>query len=303
MSSGSLPYVIVDVFAEHPFAGNQLAVVLGGLDLPSSAVLTLAREFGYSETVLIGPEGPGSGRGVEARYRARIATPAAEIPFAGHPTLGAAWVARTEGVVTGRDLVQCCGAGEIGVRVDAAGAEFTARRRDLTAPLSAAATGAVLAACGLDPSAARGPARIAGTGLSFCFVETDRAAVAAASAGGLPDLLRAEVAQEPVGPLLDPLAGTVLYAAVDEEIEARVFVPELGVAEDPATGSAAAGLGLLLAADGRDLNPGIVIRQGQAVGRPSVLRVRAVATAGRATEAVAVAGWVQHIARGEIRIP
>ena len=85
-----LPYDIVDVFTDHPFAGNQLAVVHGAGDLTGAQCLALAQEFGYAETTFPVP-------GDQGRYATRIFTPGTEIPFAGHPTLGTAWVLRSRG--------------------------------------------------------------------------------------------------------------------------------------------------------------------------------------------------------------
>jgi trans-2,3-dihydro-3-hydroxyanthranilate isomerase len=89
-----LTFDVVDVFTDHPFAGNQLAVVQGAEALTRQQCLRLAQEFGYSETTFPVPAGRGA-------YLTRIFTPAAEIPFAGHPTLGTAWVLRSRGLLEG----------------------------------------------------------------------------------------------------------------------------------------------------------------------------------------------------------
>ena len=93
-SSDELAYDVVDVFADEAFAGNQLAVVHGTAGLTDAQLLALTREFGFSETAF-----PSGGDG--DRYRVRIYTPGGEIPFAGHPTLGTAWVLRSGGLLTG----------------------------------------------------------------------------------------------------------------------------------------------------------------------------------------------------------
>jgi len=118
MRSGTrLAYDIVDVFTDRPFAGNQLAVVHGADELSSEQCLAITREFGFSETTFPAAE-VDDGR----EYATRIFTPAQEIPFAGHPTLGTASVLRASGRLTSDDCVQVCGAGRIGVRFSGDGA-------------------------------------------------------------------------------------------------------------------------------------------------------------------------------------
>jgi len=90
-----LPYDIVDVFTDRPFAGNQLAVVCGADDLTTAQCQALAQEFGFSESTF-----PASSVTAGSAYATRIFTPTAEIPFAGHPTLGTAWVLRSHGLLT-----------------------------------------------------------------------------------------------------------------------------------------------------------------------------------------------------------
>ena len=104
-----LAYDIVDVFTDRPFAGNQLAVVHGAGDLTTEQCQAIAQEFNYSETTFPVPGG-------DHDYSVRIFTPGSEIPFAGHPTLGTAWVLRSRGLLAGGDATQHCGAGDIGVR-------------------------------------------------------------------------------------------------------------------------------------------------------------------------------------------
>lgn len=278
-----LRYEIVDVFAEAPFAGNQLAVVHGAADLADSQLLALAQEFGYSETTFPTPVDGG-------RYRVRILTPGGEIPFAGHPTLGTAWVLREAGLLTEDAVVQVCGAGEIGVTFAGDLVELAATPRDLVGPLDDATVAGILAVVGLTSADRDGDAYLAGTGLTFAHVPVVPDAVA-----------RARVA--PTLPSLpatgDPVGGIDVYAVRPlPDVHARVFVPDLAVPEDPATGSSAAGLGLALQARGL-LAPGgsYRISQGTEIGRPSVIR-------GRLGDGVVhVAGQVHPIARGEIRIP
>ncbi|MFL6105492.1 MAG: PhzF family phenazine biosynthesis protein [Marmoricola sp.] len=281
-----LSYDVVDVFAENPFAGNQLAVVHGAEGLSDEQLLRVAREFNFSETTFPTPE---SGD----RYRVRIFTPGGEIPFAGHPTLGTAWVLRDRGALSGDRAVQECGAGEIAVRFVAEGVELNAAPRDLLGPLEADTVAAVLAAIGLEPEDRDGDAWLAGTGLTFVHVPVHDEAVA-----------RAGIARTmpPLPATGDPVGGINLYAVTADQapelhLHSRVFVPDLAVPEDPATGSAAAGLGMALrarglAADGDRYR----IRQGVEMGRPSLLL-------GTVGERISVAGQVHPIASGQIRVP
>ena len=294
MAPAFLEYDVVDVFAVTPFAGNQLAVVHGAGHLPDEAMLTLAREFGYSETTFPTPVDG-------ARYRVRIFTPGGEVPFAGHPTLGTAWVLREHGQVSGPALVQECGAGEVGVRLDGDRVELSAGPRDLVGPIGDGFVAQPLEALGLDHDACDGETWLAGTGLTFVHLPVRDEAVARARAPR-----RAVRAIADLPDTRDPLDGINLYSARHDSggvaVHSRVFVPGL-VPEDPATGSAATGLGLALHA--RSLlepDEGYRISQGQEIDRPSVLEGRIDADAG-AVSRVRVAGAVHPIARGQIRAP
>src|SRR3954464_14078374 len=102
----TVAYEIVDVFTDRPFAGNPLAVVYGADDLAGDQMHTLAREFNLAETVFVLP--PTS---PEATYRARIFTPESELPFAGHPSVGAAVTSMRRGDFPPGRVVRECGAG------------------------------------------------------------------------------------------------------------------------------------------------------------------------------------------------
>jgi trans-2,3-dihydro-3-hydroxyanthranilate isomerase len=279
-----LPYEVVDVFTDRAFAGNPLAVVLGADGLPTAALQALAQEFALSETAFpLPPDRDG------ADYRLRIFTPVTELPFAGHPSVGAAEVmARTGRVGAGR-VVQSCGAGLLPLVVDGSDVTLTAGEPSVGGPVD---PGPLLAALGLSPDDVAGPAGRAGCGLEFTYLLVRDDAVARA----LPDAgaLRA----------LDLGAGVSVTSWADGRAHSRVFVPEVGVAEDPATGSAAVGLAVHLAAAGllRDGAVEYVVHQGREMGRPSVLRCAARVAGGSATE-VTVAGHVVPVARGEVRVP
>ena len=290
-----LRYDIVDVFTDRPFAGNQLAVVHGAEELTAEQCLALAREFNYSESTFPVPAGAGE-------YSTRIFTPAGEIPFAGHPTLGTAWVLRSLGLLGSGSVTQVCGAGRIGVRFDGDLVELSATPRDLVGPLADELVAAIVADLGLSLTDLAGPVYVAGCGLSFAHVPVVPDAVA-----------RAQVSTRPLSDYVpavetrDPFEGINLVALSGEaphlSVHSRVFVPGLSVPEDPATGSAAAGLGVALVASGRLAEGGRCdIVQGIEMGRPSRLSLRVEAADGAAS-VCHVAGEVQHVASGEIVVP
>lgn len=291
MTPDDLQFDILDVFSERPFAGNQLAVVHGADGLDDAQLLAVAREFNFSETTFPTPRD-------DAAYDVRIFTPGGEIPFAGHPTLGTAWVLAHRRLISDGAVVQHCGAGEVAVMVSDDLVQLTATPRDLAGPLHGDVVAEILADLGLAPADRDGDAWVAGAGLDFVHLPvTDDALTRARAAsrplssyGGLPDTD-------------DPLEGVNLVAVTGDAVHARVFVPGLSVPEDPATGSAAAGLGMVLAAAGRlPVDGHYVVSQGLEMGRPSRLDCHVQTREGRAT-ACRVAGRVQLVAQGSLRRP
>ncbi len=309
----SLEYVVVDVFTDRPFAGNPLAVVFGADDLTSEQLLAIATEFNLSETSFPLPLGDNDAD-VGADYRLRIFTPGGEVPFAGHPTVGSAWVLRDRGVISPGLRKQSCGAGLIDVAVpgdQTAAVELSAVPRDPARALSADEVAAVCSLVGLDPSDVAGPAHVAGCGLTWLYLPVTEPAVSRARPSGRQV---SEVAIDKSG-LADPLDGIDVYAVSATpaggqpdsmlQINSRVFVPGFGIPEDPATGSAAAGLGLALVAAGlatADGETAYRITQGVDMGRPSLLLGRVAAEGGLAVR-THVAGQVVPVASGRIRLP
>jgi trans-2,3-dihydro-3-hydroxyanthranilate isomerase len=291
MTPDDLRFDIVDVFAERPYAGNQLAVVHGSAGLSDAQLLGIAREFGFSETTFPGPRDRSS-------YDVRIFTPGREIPFAGHPTLGTAWVLARRGELEGEQVVQHCGAGEVRVALRGEHVELAAAPRDLAGPLPDRVVEELLHDLGLAAADRDGDAWVAGAGLSFVHLPVTDAAVGRARPPRrpLPDY-------DGLPATGDPLEGVNLVAVDGTDVHARVFVPGLSVAEDPATGSAAAGLGMMLAASGRlPDGGGYTIRQGGELGRPSRLEGHVEASAGRPTSC-RVRGRVHGVAQGSLRVP
>jgi trans-2,3-dihydro-3-hydroxyanthranilate isomerase len=282
-------YEIVDVFTDRPFAGNPLAVVYGAADLAHDQMRTLAREFNLSETVFVLDPSDES-----ATYRARIFTASEELPFAGHPSVGAAVTSMRRGLFGPGDVVQECGAGLLPITVTEAGsATVTGGSPTLGPPLDPEP---LLAAVSLrSPDLATGELaapRSAGCGLSWAFLSVRREALAAARL----DVMAAERGQ---------VDRVCVFAWDGSEAHARVFVPGDSVREDPATGSAALGLGVWLVAAGALPSTGTSsyrVHQGAELKRPSVLDCT-VTTAGGAAVSATVTGHVVPIARGEIAVP
>lgn len=281
--SRTLAYEVVDVFTDRAFAGNPLAVVLDADGLSTEQMQVLAREFNLSETAfpLRAPDG--------ATYGLRIFTPVSELPFAGHPSVGAAWVLRRLGRIDDGANVQACGAGLLPVQVTADGITLTGGAASVGEPLDAAP---FLDAVGLVPSDLAGPpVRFCGTGIDFAYLLVEPSAVA-----------RARPSLAPVAALGG--SGTAVVSWDGSRASSRVFACGVGVLEDPATGSAALGLGVMLAASGllTDGRHAYVVEQGVQMGRPSTLTCSVDVVDGTAVEA-RVSGTVVPIARGEIRVP
>jgi trans-2,3-dihydro-3-hydroxyanthranilate isomerase len=283
-----LEYEVVDVFAPRAYAGNPLAVVFDADGLTTEQCQALALEFHLSETsFLSAPTEPG------ADYRVRIFTPFAELPFAGHPSVGAAHtLVRTGRLPAGR-VRQECGVGVLDLDVDEEGATLTGGSPTLGQARSAEA---VAAAIGLAADDVAGvPSHMAGCGLPFTYLAVrpgavDRAAPDKASLDGLG-----------VGEGVSVLS----WDADASTAYARVFAGDLHWDEDPATGSAALGAGVWLVGTGllpADGTSSYVVRQGEKLGRPSVLTCTVTADGGTAVSAT-VQGAVVPIAAGRIRVP
>ena len=284
----SLDYEIVDVFAPGPFAGNPLAVVFDADGLSTQQCQALAFEFHLSETSFVcAPTEPG------ADYRVRIFTPFAELPFAGHPSVGAAHTLVRTGRLTAGAVRQECGAGVLDLEVQEDGARLTGARPTLA---HGPAPAELAAALGLDDADVTGvPADVAGCGLPFAFLSVRPEAVDRAVAD--QSALDALGVGEGVSVLSWDAATSTAYA--------RVFAGDLRWGEDPATGSAALGTGVWLVGAGLLAGEGTsfyVVRQGETLGRPSVLKCTVTATGGEAVAAT-VRGAVVPVARGRIRVP
>jgi trans-2,3-dihydro-3-hydroxyanthranilate isomerase len=271
-------FVTADVFTDVPLAGNQVAVFTDARGIPEEQLQPLAREVNYSETVYVYP--PES----DGHVRIRIFTPTLELPFAGHPVLGTAFV--LAGPLQRDEIRLETGGGVVPIRLERDGSRiaFGWMRQPVVTAEDYDRADELLALLDVEESGL--PVELYRQGPGHVYIELDSPEAVAALR---PDF---GALQE-----LTPW-GTACFARDGEAWKARVFVPAHGVDEDPATGSAAGPLALHLARHGRiEFGDEIVIRQGAEIGRPSTLHAVA-----RSPEEIEVGGSAVVVARGEFRL-
>jgi trans-2,3-dihydro-3-hydroxyanthranilate isomerase len=281
---------IVDVFAEQPYAGNQLAVVVGFRpdDWPTERMQAFAREMNFSETTFAAAAPAGGA------WDVRIFTPTFELPFAGHPTLGTAWVLREHFAGSRRpdSITLRLGIGEVPVEFDGDLVRMRPRAPELGQFYDA---GVMAAHLGLEAAAVdeRHPCRHAGIGIQFVVVPLrDHESLRAARGLSMPE--------GEDGNLLQVLAFAPGCYEPGAKLSMRMFFQVDTIREDPATGSAAACLAAYLS-DRRYFGREDVrecVQQGYQIGRPSSLYIGAEATGGAI--AVSVAGKVAPVSRGVV---
>lgn len=248
-------YEVWDVFTEAPFAGNPLAVVWAD-GLAEDAMLRVAREFGYSETTFVAPDAGGAS--------VRIWTPAEELPFAGHPLVGTACALAADGAGPGLTLRIPVGPVAVEARSEGGRGRAAFVREAPLERLGALPAGLVAACCGLAEDDLGAPPERASLGTPFAFAELADPGALDRAAPDLAAFRRLE-AEHP----LPIRAAIYLWAREDAGVRARMFGLNDALYEDPATGSAAATLARLLRARGEP--PAGAIRQGEAMGRPSLI--------------------------------
>jgi trans-2,3-dihydro-3-hydroxyanthranilate isomerase len=276
-------YVVADVFTDVPLAGNQLAVFTDGRDLDPLTMQALAKEMAFSETVFVlPPQADG------ADVRIRIFTPGAELPFAGHPTLGTAFVL---GGPLQKVLIRIeTAAGVVPVELERQGAEIVFGWMEQPLPHWEPFADAEPLFAALGVSGSGLPVEHYDPGPTFVLVELGSPAEVTALAPDLAALGRVT------------RSGAVCFARAGERWKARVFFADLGVPEDPATGSAAGPLAVHLARHGRiAFGDEIEIEQGVELGRPSLLYARADGSGDR-IEHMRVGGSAVIVARGEFSL-
>jgi trans-2,3-dihydro-3-hydroxyanthranilate isomerase len=280
-----LRFATVDVFTDRPFGGNPLAVVLDGQELTSGQMQSVAAEFNLSETTFVLPaKDPAHTAAV------RIFTPRAELPFAGHPNIGTAFVlareGRSFGGVVGDRLVFEEAAGLVRVDLISIGASLVGARVAAPQPLTRqenVSPDVVAAACSISPGdveLANHPPCIASCGAPLVLAEL-KAQTALAAARP-----RSEVFAKHLG--ADRVVGILLYVpskGENHDVRARMFAPLHGIPEDPASGAVNLALVGLLA--GLRPEPDVTLRlriaQGIEMGRPSLLEATADKRNGRIT--------------------
>jgi trans-2,3-dihydro-3-hydroxyanthranilate isomerase len=281
-----LNFVTVDVFTDRQFGGNPLAVVTNARGLSTERMQAIAAEFNLAETTFVLPP-----RDPAHTAEVRIFTPKAEMPFAGHPNVGTAFVLARAGECYGRPvsgdrLVFEEKAGLVNMDISRENGIVVATRLAAPVPLSFGeeiSPGIVVQACSLKPEDLKldiHPPRVASCGAPLLFVEL-KSREALRSAAPRPEVFARELPRERV-------VGIHLYVQAAEggiDIQTRMFAPEHGIPEDPATGGANVALIGLLAhhRPEADLVLTKAIGQGFDMGRPSLLEAAAEKKGGKVT--------------------
>ena len=276
-------YVVADVFTDTALEGNQVAVFTDARALPEESLQRLAREMNFSETVFVYPAE------ADGHAKMRIFTPAVEVPFAGHPTLGTAFVLAAP-LQLGEIRLET-GAGTVPVLLEREGAKivFGWMSQPLPSVVPFPGTDALLAAIGVERSEL--PVELYDNGLTHVYVCLPSPADVAALK---PDLNRLSE--------FGAVIGINCFAGSGREWKTRMFAPGGGVNEDPATGSAAGPLCVHLVRHGRvQPDEEIVITQGVEILRPSKLYARVEGTP-EEIRAVHVGGSAVVVARGEFSL-
>lgn len=285
---------IVDVFAEERYAGNQLAVVRAATGLTDGEMQSIAREFNFSETTFIM-----SGIPRDGGYDVRIFTPGAEVPFAGHPTLGTAYVIQREiAREPVKEIVLNLGVGQVSVAIEYAGGEperltMTQKEPSFGAAHDMEEVARVLGLAVSDIDE-RFPIEEVSTGLPFIIVPLK----------GLAAIKSIRVDKERYFTLVENAEAKALLVFSPEpnreenDISVRMFADFYGIPEDPATGSGCGALAAYLARHSCFGTDSVDIRaeQGFEIGRPSLLHLQAGKREGRIS--VRVGGKVISVASG-----
>jgi trans-2,3-dihydro-3-hydroxyanthranilate isomerase len=274
-------YVLVDVFTDTPLQGNGLAVFTDAREIPEETLQRIAREMNLSETTFVYPPE------ADGHVRMRIFTPVAEVPFAGHPTLGTAFV-----LAAPLQLVEIkleTGSGTVPVQLEREGARIVFGRMAQPIPTISSFDGAeeLLAVLGVESEL---PVELYDNGLPHVYVALGSEDAVAALRPNVQELAE-------FGPF-----GINCFAGEGMRWKTRMFGPGLGVNEDPATGSAAGPLAYHLARHGRiAFGDEIEIAQGVEIGRHSTLFARVDGTADT-VERIEVGGSAVVVARGELQL-
>ena len=275
-------YVVADVFTDTPLLGNQLAVYTDARDIPEDALQPLAKEMNLSETVFVYPS-------ETAHAKIRIFTPGTELQFAGHPTLGSAFI--LAGPMQLDEIVLETGRGLVPVRLEREGPRIVFGR--MTQPIPTwepfERADELLAALGVERSELPVTQYDNGIRHVYSVLESEQAVAALRpNSGALAAIMHS--------------AGAVCFAGSGSTWKARMFAPADGIMEDPATGSAAGPVAVHLARHGLiGWGEEIEITQGVEIGRTSKLYARADGS-DENIERVEVGGSAVIVARGEFKL-
>jgi trans-2,3-dihydro-3-hydroxyanthranilate isomerase len=298
----SYPFLLIDVFTERAFGGNQLAVFPDASDIPVARLQAIATELGFSETVYLY-----EAEGADACRKLRIFTPEAEVPFAGHPVVGSAFALAEAGAL--KDEAEICLQLECGVipvrlRWSDDGVLLRATMTQQRPMFLAEHSRVELVARALGIEAKQIlitglPCEVVSTGLPFLIVPV----------GSLRSIGQISPRPHRLKELGDQMGVSDVYAFTFETerrvatVHARMFAPSYGIPEDAATGSAAGCLGAYLVKN-RAVLPSrltrIMIEQGIEIGRPSSIEVE-VESEGDRIGAVRVGGGAVIVGDGSIR--
>lgn len=300
-------FLQLDVFTDHPFGGNQLAVFVEPSGLTDAEMQAIAREMNFSETTFVLP-----GADTQALCRVRIFTPATELPFAGHPVIGTTFALAHEGGIRAADASPVrlqLGVGTLPIDLLFEGEALSFAWMHQLVPTFTPWQGdraGLAAALGLTPPdlSTALPLEVGTAGVPFLYIPVASREVLGRARGGaaLPDLLTS----------VDPHAGAYLFAVESEtggavSARSRMFAPLMGIVEDAATGSAAGPFGAYLFRHGlakpdADGDVHVRIEQGVEMGRPSRLAVK-VSIIDEAVRDVRVGGEAVVVAEGALLLP
>jgi trans-2,3-dihydro-3-hydroxyanthranilate isomerase len=301
------PFVQLDVFTREPLTGNPLAVFPDATGLDPVTMQRLAREMNLSETTFVTPS-------PLATRRVRFFTPAAEIPLAGHPTIGTWWLLAESGAIPLQPsgvthVTQETGAGVLPVDIYSQNGKvtrvvMTQAEPQFEDPVTGGAKLAKALGGGAGLLAKQPPPQVVSTALPQLMVPIKSLSLLKALPSGGTGMALAKLLEE---------MGTqcaMCYTQETERPEAtvhcRMFAPGFGVPEDPATGSAAGALGAYLVWHGlvrpHDGVARIVVEQGLEIGRPSIIHVEVAVGNGGEITSVQVGGEAVTVITGEVTL-
>jgi trans-2,3-dihydro-3-hydroxyanthranilate isomerase len=300
-----LHYHIVDVFTDRAFGGNPLAVVTNGRGVSDVTMQAIAKEFNLSETTFVLP--PDDPR---HDWRVRIFTPGSELPMAGHPTIGTAFVLAREHLIPRGEresnIIFEEGVGPVPVRVEFENGEPSFAEMSQPLPkfgprLNDVSAVAAMLSLGAEEIDERLPLEVVSCGVPFLYVPL-RTLDAARRARPRADLIERVSNEHGIPPEVFVFTREVEHEG--STVHSRMFAPGLGIAEDPATGAASGPLGCYLVRYGLvegDPAAEIVSEQGIEMGRPSYIKIR-IERQGDDITAVRVGGQCHFMGEGFIEI-